>query len=114
MRGPKDGTDTSSGIATPARCAASSATSRRDTAEKYRKSDWEAYCITNSTETNVEALMADLGPKVAAKMAVADLWPPGHSIADWSPALDDLRQIEPAPTIGQGETFMERLLKDMT
>jgi hypothetical protein len=54
-----------------------------------------------------------LDQKVAEKMATPDLWAPGHSIADWSASLDDLRQIEPAPAIGQGETYMEKLLKSV-
>jgi hypothetical protein len=85
---------------------------RKDAAERFRKSDWQAWFVVNSKE-DTESTIYNLDRKVSEKMATPDLWAPGHSIADWSATLDGLREIEPAPPIGQGEGYMETYLKTL-
>src|ERR1700730_14116623 len=56
---------------------------RRDAAERFRKSDWQAWVVINS-KADTETTIYNLDRLVAEKMGTPDLWAPGHSIADWS------------------------------
>src|SRR5258708_27005807 len=50
---------------------------RKDAAERFRKSDWQAHLIVTS-KADTETTIYHLDRLVAEKMAVPDLWPPGH------------------------------------